>query len=218
MAYITIAQNVTDAARYLTEGRIVAFPTGTSYGLAADATQGWALQRLRNLKQRPAEKTFTVFMREELWDHFLILTGAERRLLKKMANQPLTLLVQPAGNLDHLAQDGLIGLRVIDHPLMQQLADATEVPLTATSANRTAESPCFCPADIERAFTNPLPDQYLSETNPRGASGTTYDLSLAAILDGGVLPSNPPTTIAKVDSGAISIVREGALSLNDLQF
>lgn len=211
MSSITITQDVAQAARLIRAGRLVAFPSGTSYGLAADTQQGWALQRLRNLKMRPATKTFTVFMRDELWDKFLLLRDEERRLLNKMAQQPLTLLVRPAKSLAHLVHDDLIGLRVIDHPLMEQFAQAVGTPLTATSANRSGEPVCFSPDDIERAFANPLPKAQLHEDEPRGASGTTYDLSLAAILDGGLLPPRPPTTIARLDGIRATIIRPGSL-------
>lgn len=211
MAPLTVTHNIPIITRYLLDGRLVAFPTGTSYGLAADTQQGWALQRLRNLKRRPTGKTFTVFLRSDLWDQFLQLTSFERALLQKMASQPLTLLVKPAPNLAHLAYDGLVGLRVIDHPLMQQLAAASDVPLTATSANRAGEAPCFSPAEIQKTFANPLPAALLDEKNPRGAVNTTYDLSLAAILDGGVLPKKEPTTIAQLVGHEIKIIRPGPL-------
>lgn len=213
MPSIPLTQNVAQAARLILAGRLVAFPTGTSYGLAADTQQGWALQRLRNLKMRPTAKTFTVFMNAELWDKFLLLRDEERQCLKKMAQQPLTLLVRPAEELSHLAHQGLIGLRVIDHPLMEQLAQAANIPLTATSANRSGQPACFSPAAIKRSFTNPLPDVQLHEAEPRGASGTTYDLSLAAILDGGLLPPRPPTTIVRLDGTRATIIRPGSLKL-----
>ncbi len=217
VSYLTVTQTVGSLVPYLAEGRIVAFPTGTSYGLAVDALQGWALQRLRNLKGRPQEKTFTVFMRKNLYHKFLQLTSAEEELLEKMVGKPLTLLVKPTPELVHLAQKGRVGLRVIDHPLMQQLVDTVEVPLTATSANRAGQPPLFSSADIQKEFTNPLPNDRLGEENPRGAAGTTFDLSLAAILDGGILSTKKPTTIAKVVGEKIEIIRLGELSEKDLR-
>lgn len=214
---IPLTTDVGEAGRYLREGRVVAFPTGTSYGLAVDALQGWALQRLRNLKGRPEDKTFTVFLREDLWPIFLRLTADERTVLGAFSAKPLTLLVRPADSLAHLAQDGRIGLRVIDHPLMAALAAAVDGPLTATSANRSDEPPCFDPADVQRAFRNPLPDERLDEVDVRGASGTTYDLSLAAILDGGVLPRRNPTTVARVEQRRVAVVREGAVLGEELR-
>lgn len=183
----------------LREGRLVAFPTGTAYGLAADAQQGFALQRLRNLKHRPTKKSFTVFLKETLWDNFFELTPEEKKLLQANQNQPLTLLVRPKPSLEHLAQENRIGLRVIDHPLMQSLADEFSGPLTATSANKSGEEPCYSPDAIEKTFPW-LIDQH-----------NTYDLSLAAIIDAGELPPNPPTTIARLDGEKVTIIRQGSL-------
>lgn len=186
-------------------GRVVAFPTGTAYGLAADALQGFALQRLRNLKNRPTEKSFTIFLRETLWHEFFDLTLEEKKLLHANKNQPLTLLVHPKSSLEHLAQDGLVGLRVSDHPLMQELADEFTGPLTATSANKSGEEPCYSPDAIEKTFP------WLIDTHE------TYDLSLAAIIDAGVLPPNSPTTIARLDGDKITILRPGKLTKEKLQ-
>lgn len=209
--YATISPDVKLAATALRQGRAAAVPTGTSYALAVDALQGHALQRLRRLKGRPAEKSFSVFLDESAWDEFLRLTDRERAALRALAGRPLTLLIEPTPDLTHLARDGLVALRVIDHPLMAALAAALPRPLTATSANRSGEPPCFTPACVRAAFSNPLPDDYLGEDEPRGTSGTTYDLSLATILDGGELSKNPPTTIAKINRGTVTIIRQGTL-------
>ncbi len=189
----------------LRQGRLVAFPTGTAYGLAADARQGFALQRLRNLKARPTAKSFTVFLKEELWDEFFDLTDNEKKLLEANQNQPLTLLVHPQPSLKHLAQDDRVGLRVIDHPLMQELADEFAGPLTATSANKSGQPPCYSPDEIEKAFP------YLIDNH------NTYDLSLAAIIDAGPLPIKPPTTIARLDGDKLTIIRPGKLTKEILQ-
>ena len=198
--YAQVTNNIQDAVRVIREGRVVAFPTGTSYGLAVDTQQGFALQRLRNLKKRPEEKSFTVFMKESLWQEYLELAPGEKEALAKYAGKALTLLVKPKMLLEHLAQEGLVGLRVIDHPLMQELADAVSVPLTATSANVAGQEPCYATDCILKSF-------------PGRIDETTYDLSLGCILDGGALSKSEPSTIAKLVDGKIEVIRQGALSL-----
>ncbi len=185
---------------YIQEGRVVAFPTGTSYGLAADALQGHALQRVRNLKKRPAEKTFTIFLDPKLWNRYLDLKESEEKFLTRYANTALTLLVKPKESLMYLAQDGLIGVRVIDHPMMAEFAEYAGVPLTATSANISGEPACYDGDCIEKSFP--------------GKIGTTYDLSLAAILDAGTLRPGLISTIIKLQDGSVEIIRQGALVLN----
>lgn len=222
MSYTKLTRNAAEAAEIIADGRIAAFPTGTSYGLAADCLQGFALQRLRNSKGRPNDKTFTVFADESLWDKYFDLSAGERRLLTAMSGRALTLLVKPKQALEHLAQAGRVGLRVIDHPLMRDLAQATLLPLTATSANISGQPACYDPACVLKNFPGKLtPD--LPSLNPedaediRVAQDTTYNLSLGAILDGGALPRSLPSTIARViaDQG-VEIIREGQLSKADI--
>ncbi|HSX24519.1 MAG TPA: L-threonylcarbamoyladenylate synthase [Candidatus Andersenbacteria bacterium] len=204
MANSTYTLHTTDVSKvipYIKEGRVVAFPTGTSYGLAADALQGHALQRVRNLKQRPADKSFTIFLDEDLWDEYLELRDAEKKFLTRYATTALTLLVKPKESLMHLAQDDRIGLRVIDHPMMRELAERAQVPLTATSANISGQDACYDVDCIDKNFP--------------GRIGTTYDLSLAAILDGGQLHSGLKSTIVKLESGRVKIIRPGALVLKE---
>lgn len=215
--YAKIITDISAAAGVIKEGRVVAFPTGTSYGLAADALQGHALQRVRNLKLRPNEKTFTVFVQEKLLSDFFTLTSAEEAFLAKYKNQPLTLLLQPKEPLLHLAQDGRVGLRVIDHPIMRKLAEAMDVPLTATSANRSGQDPCYDTACVTQKFPGLLDAeilQHLEPEDPAGALGTTYDLSLGCILDGGTLPPDRISTIVKLAGEKPIIVRPGTLQLS----
>lgn len=178
---------------------MVAVPTGTAYALACDALQGHALQRLRELKQRPQEKSFTIFMPNQVMHQLMNILMQEQRLWDKYMGQPLTLLVKPKEPLRHLSQNDRIGLRMIDHPLIQALADATQVPLTASSANISGQPPAYDPEAILKQFPGVQDD------------GTTYNLSLAVILDGGTLPQNPTTTIARLDDDKITIIRQGAL-------
>lgn len=192
---------IAKAQATIAEGRIVAFPTGTSYGLAVDALQGHALQRLRNLKQRPNEKTFTVCVSTKHWNTYLKLTDAERDFLKRMDNAAVTLLVRPQESLEHLAQNEYIGLRVIDHPLMKELVDALDIPITATSANISGGTPCYTPDCIQQTF----PGEY---------DNYTYDLSLGCILDGGELPENKPSTVVKIVNDRIEVIRPGAQEID----
>lgn len=198
--YATRTSDLGVAQKIIAEGRIVAFPTGTSYGLAVNALSGHALQRLRNIKKRPQEKAFSIFMIDALWDTYLDLSGEEQSILERYAHTALTLLVRPKKSLEHLAQDGFVGLRVIDHPLMEQFADAVGFPMTATSANISGQEPCYNSEDIELAL--PARD------------GTTYDLSLGCILDGGSLQAGHMSTVARYDNGKMNIIRQGTLQLS----
>ncbi len=198
--YAIITKDVSVAARIIAEGRVVAFPTGTSYGLAASALMGHALQRVRNLKKRSQEKPLSIFMASSLWEKYLDLSSEEVLFLKEHTSTALTLLVSPKESLAHLAHEGKIGLRVIDNLVMAQLAEITQLPLTATSANIAGEDACYDIACIENSFP--------------GKEGTTYDLSLGCVLDGGVLRTGNISTVAEITKAGIRIIRQGALTLH----
>lgn len=202
--YCKLIKDTAKALPFLQEGRLVGFPTGTSYGLAADSLQGFALQRLRDLKGRADKKSFTVFLRSGLWPEYLDLAKAEISALKKLQRLPLTVLVKPRPDLSHLAQSSRVGLRLIDHPLMSALADLVDVPLTATSANPSGQSPAQSPEQITAYFPGRLDE-------------TTYDLSLAAILDAGPLPASLPSTIIRLTGPqAFKIIRPGKISVSQI--
>lgn len=198
--YAIVTKDVEIASRIVGEGRVVAFPTGTSYGLAVNALAGHALQRVRNLKKRPQEKPLSIFILEALWETYLELSHQERVFLQQHAGAALTLLVRPKAALAHLAHDGRVGLRVIDHQLMQELADRTQLPLTATSANIAGEHACYDTACIEKSFP--------------GKQDTTYDLSLGCILDGGTLVGNSVSTVVLLEDTEVRVIRQGALVLH----
>jgi L-threonylcarbamoyladenylate synthase len=193
------AITLTQAKHFIQSGRVVAFPTGTTYGLAADVSQGFALQRVRNLKRRPTEKTFTVFLTPSLYNQYFKLNPSDQQALAILVEQPVTVLLEPRSNLIHLAQDGLVGLRLIDHSLMRQLADITQLPLTATSANQSGQPACLSPACFSQQF-------------PREVASHAYDLSLAGYLDAGTLPSSKPSTIIRLKHLGYEIVRPGSLT------
>lgn len=212
--YPLLTKDISKAVEMIASGRAVAFPTGTSYGLAVDALQGHALQRLRNLKGRDVEKTFTICLRENLWDTFLDLTDIDKELFKKYTGKAVTVLVSPKSALEHLAHKGRVGLRIADHPVMQQFVNACDVPITATSANISGQPPCYIPECITKSFPGLLDPEDTRHGDIRRAGHTTYDLSLGAILDVGQLTTKGASTIIQAGKdGKIEVVRQGNVEI-----
>ncbi|WP_375402094.1 L-threonylcarbamoyladenylate synthase [uncultured Sphingomonas sp.] len=133
---------IAEAARMIGSGGIVAVPTETVYGLAADATDGAAVARIYAAKGRPRFNPLIV--------HFPTQAAAEalagfdddaRALAAAFWPGPLTLVLplRPGAAVAALVTAGLttVAIRVPDHRAMRGLLAATGKPLAAPSANRS---------------------------------------------------------------------------------
>lgn len=133
-------RSIAEAARLILAGEPVAVPTETVYGLAADATNGEAVARIYEAKERPSFNPLIVHVPDLA--AALALGEFDAQALE-LAQQhwpgPLTLVVPLRGqaNIASIVTAGLgsVGLRVPDHPAMQALLRATGRPLAAPSAN-----------------------------------------------------------------------------------
>jgi len=133
---------VSAAVHCLARGGLVAFPTETVYGLAADAANGRAIARLYRAKCRPAFNPLIAHvaglgaaLRLARFD------AAAHALAAAFWPGPLTLVLPRRANsaVSHLATAGLetIAIRVPDHPVAQEILASFGGPLVAPSANRS---------------------------------------------------------------------------------
>ncbi|WP_248309856.1 L-threonylcarbamoyladenylate synthase [Bosea sp. WAO] len=133
---------IAEAARLLRAGKLVALPTETVYGLAADATDGRAVASIYAAKERPSFNPLISHLpdmaaarREGLFD------AAALALAKAFWPGPLTLIVpvSPGCTVSDLARAGLasVALRVPSHPVAHAVLAAAGRPIAAPSANRS---------------------------------------------------------------------------------
>lgn len=188
-----ITNDLEKVVKAIQVNKIVAFPTGTVYGLAGNALSTEALNSLRIIKKRPKEKTFTVFLDDSRIDDFFEVTSYEKKLIDRAGNAPLSILLKPKAALQHLAFDGLVGLRLIDHPLMKALSEVVSYPLTATSANLAGEEACVTPECI----VDNLPGVEL-------------------VYGGTELVASKPSSIIRLDERELRVIRAGSLSKEEL--
>ncbi len=128
-----------EAVELLRSGRIVAIPTDTVYGIAADLALPDAIERLFAAKRRPPEKAVAVLLTDadQAWS-LGIASPAASLLADRFWPGGLTLVlpVRPDARLPRVLAAGTptIGVRVPDHPAPRALAAALG-PLPTTSAN-----------------------------------------------------------------------------------
>jgi L-threonylcarbamoyladenylate synthase len=187
-----------EAARILAQGGIVACPTETFYALAADAWQETALQRLFNIKGRPADKAVLVLVADRdmaaaVAEHF---TPMAEKAMSLFWPGPLTLILPAKAGLPALltAQTGTIGIRQSGHPLARRLCQLYGRPLTGTSANLSGREPLSRAAEIELEL----------------------DELVDLILENGPCPGGLPSTILNVAQEPPRLIRAGALGLEEL--
>ena len=187
------------AAEVIAAGGVVALPTDTLYGLAADPFRADAVARLFAVKGRPSERALPLIAAdlEQIVTHLGSLPPMGRCLAEKFWPGPLTLLIgAPAALADDVTGGtGRVGVRVPAHGVARDLCRACQRPLTATSANLSGDPPSPDPDEVERTL------------------GSRIDL----LLDDGRAPGGQPSTIVDVTGSAPRLVRAGALAWDEVQ-
>lgn len=140
------------AVQALAEGKLVALPTETVYGLAARALDESAVERLCEVKARKDNHPLTLAIRsaEEARDYAPDMSPLARRLARRCWPGPLTLVLddshpeslvkQLPGKVRHVVSPGgSVGLRVPGHQIVLDVLQMAAGPLVLTSANRTGQ-------------------------------------------------------------------------------
>jgi L-threonylcarbamoyladenylate synthase len=192
---------VRDLQECLASGGVAVFPADTVYGLCCDPTNADAVQRLYELKGRPAERPAAVmfFAPARLFAALPDLGDRERTVLGALLPGPVTLLLGNPACRFPLAggpgEDGAetLGVRVPAWTAPLAALDTVGVPVLQSSANRSGEPAARRLADVPESIR-------------AGA-----DL----VLDGGELPGVASTVLdlrEYAQSGEWSVVREGPLT------
>ncbi len=177
----------------LAGGGVVALPTETVYGLAADASNPSALQWVNRLKGKADGSPILLLLAdrrqaEQLCDD---LPASFAPLVERFWPGPLTLVVRAAERVPReiTGGRGTLALRVSGLALPRRLAAGLGRPISGVSANVTGHPPCRTASEVARAF-------------PRG---------LEMILDGGPTPGGLPSTILDLGLTPPQVLREGLL-------
>jgi L-threonylcarbamoyladenylate synthase len=188
-----------EAATVIRAGEIVAVPTDTLYGLAADPFSSAAVERVFAVKGRSAERALALIAcdLEQIEDQLGPLPRAGRRLAAAYWPGPLTLLMARPSTLGADLTGGRdhVGVRVPAHAVARELCRACGRPLTATSANVSG-----APAPDD-------PDEVAK----------TMSAGVGLLLDAGPTPGGPPSTIVDVSGRDIRLVRPGAIPWDEVQ-
>lgn len=190
-------RQIGEAARVLANGGVVAYPTDTVYGLGADILNPAAIERVFEIKGRPADAPLPVLLSsvEQLAAVVDAPPDAARELAGRFWPGALTLVMRTSVSLPTaLLREGRVAVRVPDDPMCRRLIERLGRPITGTSANKTG-----CPAAT-------------TADEVRSQLGDVVDYILDAGRSGGGLPS----TVVEVDEAGLRILREGAVPSEDV--
>ena len=195
-----ITPNRTDhAARLLKEGKLVAVPTETVYGLASDATRESAVQANYEAKGRPETKPLNVLvdgmpMVENICKD---IPPDSYRLAEAFWPGPLTMILKGKGTLPDIVPAGgsTQGVRCPDHPVTLDIIRALGRPLACPSANLSG-----CPS-------------------PKSAADVLAQLAgrIDGVVDGGECSVGVESTILDMTVTPYRILRQGGLSREDIE-
>lgn len=194
------APEATEVCAALLNGELVAIPTETVYGLAADATNGIACAKIFEAKGRPQFNP--------LISHVPALSDAREHgnfgpmalaLAEAFWPGPLTLVVpkKKTSSISDLATAGLqtVALRVPEGPVMRFLSSQTGTPLAAPSANRSGKISPTCAEDV-------IAD---------------LDSSLSFIVDGGPCEVGIESTIIGLIDAVPRLLRPGGIGRESIE-
>jgi len=147
---------ITKASEVLLSGGLVAYPTESFYGLAADSTNEKAIRRLFLVKQRsPGQPVLILIPSLGVLDQYVDhIPPIAYQLIKEFWPGGLTLVFEAGPKVSPLltAGTGKIGIRLSPHPVATALAQAIGCPITGTSANISSEPACRNAEEVLHSF------------------------------------------------------------------
>ena len=190
--------NINYAAQCLREGKLVAFPTETVYGLGANALDPIAVARIFAAKKRPSFDPLIVHIASLDEIPRLLANPIDERVVK-LAQAfwpgPLTIVHKKSDLIPDIVTSGgsTVGIRMPSHPLALELIETAGIPVAAPSANTFGQ---------------------LSPTTAAHVAKQLQDVDY--ILDGGATQIGIESTVISLQDGFVEILRPGAITLQQI--
>ena len=192
------AAAIEEAAAALRDGKLVAFPTETVYGLGAHALNETAVQKIFDAKERPATDPLIVHIAHvgQVSQCAASFPALARKLALSFWAGPLTLILPKKPSIPDLVTAGLpnVALRAPAHRVARALVETAGIPIAAPSANR---------------FSRP---------SPTTAAHVAHDLDgrVDLILDGGATDIGVESTIVDFSVDPPVLRRPGGITFEQV--
>ena len=131
-------EDINSALETLRSGGLILYPTDTIWGIGCDATNPDAVEKIFALKGRDQGKSMIILLGNDnqLSSYVREVPEVAYELIEA-TDKPLTIIYSNAKNLAEnvVADDGSIGIRIVNHPFCEQLLQRFRKPIVSTSAN-----------------------------------------------------------------------------------
>lgn len=187
------------ASKLLQSGNVVAMPTETVYGLAANAFDDIAVAQIFEVKKRPLFNPLIVHIKSIAY--LEVIASNIPAIAYQLADQfwpgPLTLVLEKKSNISNLVTSGknTVGVRIPSHPVAQALLEMLDFPLAAPSAN---------------------PFGYISPTSSDHVRKQLGE-KIPYILEGGTCEKGVESTIIGFENNKAVLYRVGAISIEEIE-
>lgn len=182
---------IEEAAKLIREGGLVVYPTESCYGLGCNAFDKAAVTRVFAVKSRPLGTPLPIIVSDvAMLKTCAFIDERAEKIMKEFWPGPLTIALRKKSIIPDVLNPRAVAARVSSHPVAMLLVKAARVPITATSANTSGQSPHYTVKQVMRDLNGKI------------------DL----ILDVGRLPRKKVSTIIDFTFGATpKITRLGAI-------
>lgn len=193
------ADKIALAARVISEGGVIGYPTDTIYGLGCNAFNPAAVERIFTLKGREHGKPVILIIHTQAQLGALAASVPEsaRRLMAHFWPGPLTLVFAAHPDLKQLwpGSERTLAIRIPSSAICLALLAQCRVPLVSTSANRSGTAGATTAREVRAAF----PD------------------NLDLLIDGGPGRSPLPSTVIDCSSKFLRLIRAGAIRIEAIE-
>ena len=189
---------ITKAGKIIQNNGVVIFPAKCLYGVAANALNKKAVEKIFLLKKRPLTNPILILISNKnmLTDLVTTISRPAKKLMEAFWPGNLTIVFDAKSNISQLltAGTGKIGIRIPAHPVANALVEYTGFPITGTSANLSGQNGC--------SQTKQLVSSIIDHAD--------------LVLDAGTLKGGTGSTIIDVTTSDINIIREGEVSVHQI--
>ncbi len=194
-----ITKSINIAVKEILQGNIIALPTETVYGLAADATNEEAVLKIYETKKRPFFDPLIVHIRsiKDIKKYAEEVPPEVYKLAEKFSPGPITYILKKKKIIPDIVTSGLntVAIRIPAHPMFQKILAKCKVPIAAPSANMFGRLSPTCVEDVYKELKGKL----------------NY------ILNGGHCELGIESTVISFVDDNIKILRPGYITKKEIQ-